>query len=362
MIAASSSAASASRSLVARVRDPALEREIKDALGVVPEMFLHLLPAPWLMRVVYVLGAYPFSSLSQELADMAFMVVSRDNACRYCAGVSRVSLRIAGFDDARIDALERDFYLAELDRASAPALDLARKISRLSPAPSARELDPLRELGLSERALTELVFTAARGVFLNRVATDLNLPPEPIVALSERPIFRLLKPLARRSLRARRAKWRARAPDPTTRSHYSELLPRSGVIPALSETLRWVFTEAWSASRLPARTRAMIVAVVARALGASRTEEAAIHEAEETGLSRDRATRWLTRLHAEDMDELEVHLIPLARETARPQHRTNQARWTAFGEQTTNSLLLEAVAACALANMLCRLELLTRDA
>ena len=151
-----------SRSIVRRVSDPALELEIKQALGGVPELPRHLMQAPWLLRQFMTLGAFNPSALPSGLADLVFYVVSRDNACRYCAGFGRVLLSALGYRERTIDRLERELPIADLDPKIDPALDVARKLSRFNPPPRAPEFARLRALGMDDAAIVELVFVAAR--------------------------------------------------------------------------------------------------------------------------------------------------------------------------------------------------------
>lgn len=350
--------ARASRSIVQRARSPEREREIKRALGSVPELFRHVMPVPWVMRVGYSLGSYPSPNLSAERAAMVGFVVSRDHACRYCAGLGRTLLRINGFDDALIDRLERDIHGADLDPAVGPALELARKISRLNPAPGPRDFEKLRKRGYSEAAIVDLVFVAAFSAHSTRVATFLDIPPESIVEFAQKPLFRVVRPLLRRSLSSRRGRWSPRALPRDAAGRYDELLANYRLPAPLRDTIRWSLAHLDTTRHIAPHTTAVIIAVIARALGCPDTERAALAAAESHGLPRARAETWLRRLYGPEMSPLERELIPLARETGRYQTHIIKPRFAAFSEEHSDETVIEFVALCGLANMLCRLEAL----
>ncbi len=337
-----------------RASDPALEREIKATLGSVPELPRHLMSVPWLMRVSLTMGGYTPRELPRELADLTFFVVSRDNACRYCAGLGRTLLRVFGYRDATIDRLERELPIADLDPQLEPALDVARKLSRFNPPPRAAEFARLRKLGLGDAAINELVYVAATTAHANRLATFLDVPLEPFAEQRKGLLFRLTSPLIRRSIRAKRRAWTPPAAAPP--GPYEPLLANLSRTPVLQQTIRWALARSREASRVPRRSAAMLTAVVARALDCPRAEALARADARVHGLADDEAALWLQRLTAPGMSELERALIPLARETTRYQSHLIKPRFAALSERFDDETVIEAVGLYAQANMLCRLE------
>src|SRR5205814_1939635 len=115
--------------------------------GMVPDWAYRLAPVPWMARGFTALTHPPIAHMPLRLFPLVAFVVSRDNACRYCYGVTRTLLKVLGHDDAFIDGLERTVHLGELSPAEQAALEFARIVSRANPRPTAREVATLREAG-----------------------------------------------------------------------------------------------------------------------------------------------------------------------------------------------------------------------
>ena len=94
--------------LVEPHRDPEMERVLRRKLGIAPSSYRYLLAVPWLVHGSISLVTSRYVHLSQSLADLADLVVSRDNSCRLCYAGSRFRLRVTGVSDERIDRLEQD--------------------------------------------------------------------------------------------------------------------------------------------------------------------------------------------------------------------------------------------------------------
>ncbi len=116
---------------------------------------------PWLARSMVRLGTLELAHLGHELADIAVLVVSRDNSCRFCYAGARVLLRVNGMSEASIESLEGDLVTAELEPRHRLALEFARRLSRSNPPPSATDVKALRTVGFSTEELLETIGIAA---------------------------------------------------------------------------------------------------------------------------------------------------------------------------------------------------------
>ncbi|MCA9688778.1 MAG: hypothetical protein KC636_04165 [Myxococcales bacterium] len=337
--------------------DPALEAEVKAAIGAVPTLARYLLPVPWLTRLWVALVAPPLGEVSAELATLVLFVVARDNGCRYCSGSSRTILRINGFSERAIDELERDVHLADLDPGFGPALDFTRRLSRYHPAPPPAELARLEALGFSPAGARELAFVAARACFITRVATFLDIPDERFQGLERRRVFVVLRPLLRLLFRSGTSTWAPPDGAPAA-APFAEFVALAGLPPRIADGLRWGLAQTAELARVPARTALLITGVIARALGCPRVEARARAGASDCGLTPATFDAWLRTLAAPEMSPLEVRALPLARETARYRVEELLPRLLEFSEAHEDALVIEVLGLCALANLLCRLEVI----
>src|SRR5205814_725402 len=149
------------------------------------------------------------------------------------------------------------------------ALDFARRMSRADPRPARAERERLAQVGFTAPAVAELAFVAAAIVFANRAATLLALPPDPLEQMVDRPLVRLLRPVI-----ARRMRSKPRRPEPLPEPNEG---PFASVVAALEGSpaagvLRRAIDGALASPVLPRRTKMLLFAVVARALGCTRTD------------------------------------------------------------------------------------------
>lgn len=64
--------------------DPAWEAEVISLMGMVPDCLLRVSPSPWVRRAYLDATATPLASLSDPEIELASLVTSQENACRYC--------------------------------------------------------------------------------------------------------------------------------------------------------------------------------------------------------------------------------------------------------------------------------------
>src|SRR2546422_47339 len=140
---------------------PALQAEVRKAVGAVPGWLARLAPSPWLVRALCEIIARPFAHAPLEVCNLVALVVSQENSCRYCYGVQRAVLKIFGQRDEHIDALVRDAQVSQLTPAARAALDLARRLTRANPRPGGGDFEALVRAGFSRPAAAEIVFAAA---------------------------------------------------------------------------------------------------------------------------------------------------------------------------------------------------------
>jgi alkylhydroperoxidase family enzyme len=247
----------------------------------------------------------------------------------------------------------RDLHLADVSPAERLALDFARRVSHANPLPGRAEFDEVVRAGFSPLAVAEIAAMAAAAGFSNRVATLLALPPESLETDAAKPLFRLLRPLIAWHMRPR-AHHPERPPSPNE-APCARLIAALDTSP-LAHVLRRIVDAAWASRVLPARTKSLVLAVVARAMGCSYGEAEARGLLAAEGLADADVDEILATLASPRLDARESRLVPFARETVRYQPATIQQRMRAVAEGFSAEETLEAVGIVALANTVCRLS------
>ncbi len=343
--------------LVPRVDEPPLLRaEIRQQMGAVPAWLARVAPCPWLARAIARGTSYRPAHIDAQLWRFIGLVVSQDNSCRYCYGIQRALFKIYGYRDELIAELERDFHTAAIAPRDRVALAFARKISRADPRPGAADRGELTRAGFSDAAVAEIAFAAALAAFMNRVATFLALPPEPLESIVDRRFFRLVRPFLARMVRM---------PDPVSppTAPVRNEGPCAAVVAALEGTpaaamLRAIIDDAWASPVLPRRTKSLILAVTARCLGCSRGEADAAEALAAEGVPPEVTADVLRHLGSPLLDARDGRLIVLARESVRYQPALIQRRMREATVAMAGAEILDAIGVLALANAVCRLSVL----
>jgi AhpD family alkylhydroperoxidase len=335
---------------------PALAAEVKKAMGgLLPEWASRLARVPWVVRAFAHTASGKFAYMPPDLYTLISLVVSQDNSCRYCYGVTRALLKIVGHRDEQIDRLQRSLELAEISPAEKAALLFVRKVTLANPRPSASDLEALARAGFSGPAIAEIAYSAAVSGYHNRIATLFALPSQSFVRWVDHPIARLIRPLIAGKFRDR--------PHPPMDAPAPNDPPCSEVVAALggspgAHTVRRAVDEAFASTILPARTKLLVFAVVGRALGCPHTEAEARRGLAAAGLTETDVDEILANLGSPKLDAREQMLVPFARETVRYRNGTIQGRTRALAEQLPIEDVIEAVGIASLANAIGRMSVI----
>jgi AhpD family alkylhydroperoxidase len=177
--------------------DREMERYARRRLGVPSMTVRYFAAVPWVARVV--VDLHPEFGLMMRLdphtADLIGLIVSQENACRFCFAVVHASLWFQGMDQERIRRIERDLSQADLSPRTRAAIDYARAQSRTGPAGARQAWGALRAAGFDAQERKEIAFTVALTEVANRVSTIAAVPVLPMERLPEQLATRLLRPL-----------------------------------------------------------------------------------------------------------------------------------------------------------------------
>jgi AhpD family alkylhydroperoxidase len=293
--------------------------------------------------------------LDAELADLAGLVVSQDNSCRYCFAVMRAFLRGLGMPERRIQHLEQNLLTADFTPRERAALDFARRVSRSNPPPTPADVEALRAHGFAPLEIMELAAVVAIHIFFNRIATLGALPPQRMETLPDHWVIRLLRPLLALQLRG----VRRRVPPQPLRPE-EKPGPFAAVIEALdglplARTLRAALDGMWASDVLTPRARALVFAVVGRQLGCPLSEPEGRRLAVAEGLAEAEVDQVLSHLTSPALDPVERIVVPFARETVWYQPAPIQRRAREVKQALSRERFVELIAVVAVANALCRL-------
>ena len=118
------------------------------------------------------------SPLSRVQREMLAFLVYRANSCHYSAEV-HVRDFPAVFDDPSLaQAINRD-PMADLSVVDQALCDHAVKLTRTPYAMSRQDVEKLRSLGLSDRAIHDATQVVAFFNYINRIADGLGIDLEP---------------------------------------------------------------------------------------------------------------------------------------------------------------------------------------
>jgi AhpD family alkylhydroperoxidase len=323
-----------------------------------PDRTIHYFAdSPWLVEllIAFSLGIETRVALDPELADLAGLVVSQDNSCRYCFAAMRAFLRILGMPEQRIARLQQDLLTADFDPRERAALDFARRLSRSNPPPSAADVEALRVAGFSDLEIAELVGVVGLHLFFNRLATLSALPPWGMEEFPDRWHTRLMRPLMALRLRGvrRRAPLEPLRPDEKG-GPFGPVVEGLDGLP-LARTYRAALEGMWQSPPLSRRTKALVFAVVGRALECPLSEQEGRRLALSEGMRDADFDEVLSHLASPALDPVESIAVPFARETVWYQPARIQKRAREVMAALTREQFTELIAVASLANALCRI-------
>jgi AhpD family alkylhydroperoxidase len=344
--------------LLPRVRDPELEAIARKGGRVQYGTAAYFTSVPWVYLALVRLNQRLLQriALDDDLADLAGLVVSQDNSCRYCYAVQRALLRAVGFEEEQILKLEERLLVADLGRSERGALEFARRFSRSNPLVARRELDALHEVGFDPLEIRDLAVMCALTVFFNRTSTIVAIPPYGWEQAPDRWYMPVARPFVaayvRHVVRRRsRPAWLAEDQKSGPFSYLTNALDGH----PLAGELRGILDEMWNSTHLSRRATALCFAVVARALSCPLAEREAVDLAREEGLSAEEVESILAHLSSPRLDAVERALVPFSRQTVWYQVPDLQRRARELREALSTEAFTEAVAVTSLANLVCRL-------
>jgi len=346
------------RPLVDPVRDSELEALARRALGLVPPYLPYLASCPWLARMVLTgnHSAGVIAHLDDRFVELVFMAVSQDNSCRYCYASQRALLRLGGMSEERIRQLEETSFNLDLTPEQKAGLEFARRVSRSDPPPTRADVDALRGAGYSDHEIKELAAFAVTALAGNRITTLAAIPTRATEQYADRLRNRLLRPFIGWNLRrlSKRGFNEPLAPEAQS-GPWAYMVNAMAPLP-FAHFFRRTLDDFWESPILSRRLKGLVAAVVARGLGAERSEREARRLLEPEGLKREDLDEILAHLGSPVLDPLEAAALSFARDTIRSQGAPLQRGARGVRDQLSAAQYLELVGVAALSNAAARLD------
>jgi len=331
------------------------EREVKKKTGSVMDIMRRVAPSPWLRQTVLALGNPVMVHITGNLAAMMSMVTAQENACRYCYGATRATMRILGYSEKQIGEIERGVQLADFNERERMMLLFTRNLARSNPRPSRKDRENLDALGFSSQAIAEAAYFVAFGCFFNRIATFMAVPPVyGFERFANSLLGRVLGPLMAGKLRIKPANAIGDAPKS---SRFGIILHGLAGLPA-AHLFHDAIEGAFASPVLSTRLKTLMFAVVARALQCPFCEKECRHLLTGQGMSPEEIDINLSTLSDPKLSPLEQRVLAWTRNTVRYETEQIQKTTRTLGEDIGAERLLEAIGVASLANAAVRLAVI----
>jgi alkylhydroperoxidase family enzyme len=345
--------------LLDRTEDLAWRKQVKRVMGKNPRLMDWVAGSPWMREASLDLFRLRYRSAPDRLVGVTTMVTSQENACRYCYGVARANLSSAGLPEKELDAIERDAQSASADEKERAVVRFVRTLSQSKPRPARKDREELEALGYAPLTVVELAYHVSIWCYANRVATFLAVPLEEEASDQDAGPFQ-------NAIRAVSSLFGTRSlvplpatADPAEKVDFGalvELLEGSPAEGALYKTLHGAF----DSTVLPRRTKALMVAVVARSLHCDLCESEARRVLATTDFPPEAVEEVLSNLASDALNDCEATLIPWVRESVSYDTLPMQQHTKRLKASIRPEVLLEAVGVAALANALVRVGMLAQ--
>jgi uncharacterized peroxidase-related enzyme len=129
-----------------------------------------------LVRNVLVTGRIP-----RWIKEMMFAAISRDRNCHYCAAAHLACCRMLGVNPAHLDSLVRDVS-SIADPKLRDMILFAVKCSREPQSLMGPDYECLRQYGLEQSEIVEIISMSALAVYANIIADATGMDPDDMFA------------------------------------------------------------------------------------------------------------------------------------------------------------------------------------
>jgi uncharacterized peroxidase-related enzyme len=155
-----------------------IEEETEEA-GFTPNVFPAFAYRPSHFRAFFAYhdALVENTALEREEIEMIIVTVSGANDCYYCIVAHGALLRIYGDDPLLADQLAANHRAADLTEAHRAMLDVAVKLTESVGEVDSSDVERLREVGFSEKAIWDIASVTAYYNLSNRMANFADMRP-----------------------------------------------------------------------------------------------------------------------------------------------------------------------------------------
>lgn len=158
--------------------------QIHSAFGTVPAMFRAVANSPAALTSMWgSFGAYGSGSLGAALGERIAVAVADRNACAYCLAAHTALGRAAGVSRDEMRAAQAG---ESTDPRTVAILAFALKLVDARGQVSADDVQALRDQGVSDEEIVEVVGQVALNIFTNYINVALDVPVDfPVIPFRE---------------------------------------------------------------------------------------------------------------------------------------------------------------------------------
>jgi alkylhydroperoxidase family enzyme len=120
-------------------------------------------------------------TLPQSLVSMIAYTIAQKNHCEYCSANNELTCRTLGIDEKTLAALVEDLGSVSPARIAA-IIDFAVKVAKNPQGLVAEDYDRVRDQGVTEAEIIEIIFIAAFGYMNDIVAESLKVDVDTMTA------------------------------------------------------------------------------------------------------------------------------------------------------------------------------------
>jgi uncharacterized peroxidase-related enzyme len=159
----------------------ALKRDME--VPIVPNFFKAMASSPNILTFAYKywMASTEYVTLPQSLVSMILYTIAAHNNCLYCKANHELTCRTLGIDEDTLDKLVKDLDNLTPERIRT-IIDFAVKVSQRTRMLERADFERLREEGVTDGEIVEIIIIAAMGNFNDTVADALQVDVDNMIA------------------------------------------------------------------------------------------------------------------------------------------------------------------------------------
>lgn len=152
-------------------------------LPIVPNIMRALAASPAALAMYWDFSrsTYQHATLPEALSSMILYTIAATGKCEYCSAVHELTCRTLGIDEETLSKLVEDLGNVSPQRIQA-IIEFALKASHDPQSLVAEDYQRVRDQGVTDEELVEIIMVAAIGKYLDTLADALKIEVESMVS------------------------------------------------------------------------------------------------------------------------------------------------------------------------------------